>query len=162
MKKLLALTLALIMLLLAVGCGAKAKYTEDGLVTVRNAKKDAIVFRIAEVMQDENGYTNVYVRGTENGGVCAYTFHSTGFGWDIYVAMSIETADGTSLEPKEVTPYLTGDNGAVRFLFDTKEAPKSITVCFAGQPDGGVTVPYDALKLDPAYAVSDSIVTLEP
>lgn len=145
-------------LLAPAGCVAKTGYTPDGLVTVVNDENEKRVFRIAEVVQNENGQYDVYIRGTEESYACAYAFEATGFAWSVYVDVTVEANDGTVLEPISITPYLTGDYGAVGFCFDMSEAPKSITVSAAGHPDGGVSVPCSELALDAAYAVSDTIV----
>lgn len=165
MKRRLFVPLGLLLMAALLLCGcAKPGYTQDGLVTVRNEKKDKRVFRIAEVMLDQNGDLNVYLLGTEEGHVCALPFQpgKGGFAWEVYADVSVETADGARLEPVETTPYLNGAGGVVGFRFAAKEMPARILVSAAGYADGGVAVPYAELTLSDAYAVTPTIVELAP
>lgn len=133
----------------------------DAVVRVKDSDNRSASYRLAEIAKNEDGTTEVYVRGTESSDACAYAFAGGGFGWQLYVGCKI-TCGGETLSPVKITPYLSSEEGNVMsFTFETDAQVDAVTLFCADNEQGGRMLDMSKLELDPAYFVSGSIATIE-
>lgn len=150
-----ALLAVVFVMLTLSGCAPGA------VVQVKDSDNRSASYRLAEIAKNEDGTTEVYVRGTESSDACAYAFSGGGFGWELYVGCKV-TCGGETLSPVKATPYLSsGEGNLMSFTFETDAQVDTVTLFCADNEQGGQTLDMSKLELDPAYFASGSIATIE-
>mgnify|MGYP001158981759 CR=1 FL=1 len=160
MKRMTALFVAIALLACVLTGCAKAGFKADGTIKAKDEDGKLRSYRLVEIKK-EDGQVNLFVQGSEDNGVCAYAFGSSGFDWQIYIDASI-VCDGQTYAPVDTIPYLSSrDGNLVQFVFDTDADPESIRVFVWDYPEGAAEIEAANLDLDPELYVSDEIVTTE-
>lgn len=163
MKKRFVLFLALVMLAFPTACSRSDP--ADGRAEVKNTGGGTSVYQLAEIGKTEEGETCVFFQGSESKDgketfVCTNEFSGAGFKWNVHIGASI-ACGGKTYEPVETIPYLSGRPGnVVCFVFDTDEAPETVTVYNVKNKNGAATLTVSELKLDPELTVSGKIAKL--
>lgn len=165
MGKKIPVLLAFLMLASLAACSRPAA-SADGTVRVNGSGGTAYTYRLVEIGKTDGGKTCVYIQGSESGegktnDACSYEFSGGGFEWSVKVGASIAYG-GKQYDPVETIPYLsTRPGNVVCLVFDTGEAPETVTIFSRANENGGATLTVSELELDPELAISGKIAEIK-